>query len=131
MWRETLAVSRGTVPSWLRREPSGRNDSCTSEPQPHEHEAPVTMVEHVDDDAAYRLGRVCPIGPVLAHDLIDDGMARAHPRFLERLVLVGLKVLDQPELPNPLAATRSLVRAADLSARSRQQVADGLRKGLR
>ncbi|MCE4268562.1 NACHT domain-containing protein, partial [Rhodococcus globerulus] len=67
-----------------------------SEPQQHQHEALVSLVEKIDDDASSRLGRVCPIGPTLALDLIDDGMARAQPRFHDRLLTVAFTIMHAP-----------------------------------
>ncbi len=114
-WRNTLLFAAG---QWF------------SEPQPHQHEAIVSLVENLDSDASCRLGRVCPVGPFLALDLIDDGMARTQPRFNERLLTAGLKALHVPRLPDLLGVTRVLVRAAEMSDRSREQVADALRDAL-
>jgi len=100
------------------------------EPQPHRHEQVVSLVESVDKDASHRLGAVCPIAPSLALDLIDDGMARAHPRFYDRLLDKGLELLGAPELQDPLGVARALVRAADVSDRTRGRVADALRNTL-
>ncbi|WP_213578573.1 hypothetical protein [Rhodococcus sp. USK13] len=101
-----------------------------TEPQPHQHEAIVSLLERIDDDAASRLGRICPIGPSLALDLIDDGMARTQPRFHDRLLAVAFAVLKAPNLPDPLAVARVLVRAADFNDRARSLVADALRDSL-
>jgi len=101
-----------------------------SEPQPHQHEKLVALVESVDNDAAERLGAVCPIAPSLALDLVDDGMARAHPRFFERLLRKGFELLASPDLPDPLTVARALIRAADVSDRTRGLVADALRAAL-
>ncbi|MDF3319970.1 hypothetical protein [Rhodococcus sp. C3V] len=104
--------------------------SLFSEPQPHQHEALVSLVEKVDDDASSRLGRVCPIGSTLALDLIDDGMARTQPRFHDRLLTVAFTILHAPFPPDPLAVARVLVRAADFNDRTRNLVADALRTAL-
>lgn len=101
-----------------------------ADPQPHQHEAIVSLVEQVDRDAAHRLGRVCPIAPGLALDLIDDGMARSHPRFHTRLLAVALKILHVPALPDPLAVARVLVRAAAANDHVHAVIADALRDGL-
>ncbi|MGX1810886.1 NACHT domain-containing protein [Nocardia sp. NPDC055321] len=101
-----------------------------SEPQPHQHEAVVTLVEQVDRDAAYRLGRVCPIAPALALDLIDDGMTRSHPKYRDRLLHIAFEILEIPSLPDPLAVARVLVRAATANTQVRVEVAKALSEGL-
>lgn len=101
-----------------------------ADPQAHQHEKLVALVEGIDQDASQRLGSVCPIGPSLALDLIDDGMARAHPRFFDRLLARGFELLSMPDLPDPVAVARALVRAADISDRARGLVADALRNAL-
>jgi hypothetical protein len=101
-----------------------------AEPRPHQHEKLVALVESVDDNAASRLGSVCPVGPSLALDLVDDGMARAQPRFLDRLLLRSFRLLSVADLPDPLAVARALVRAADISDRTRGMIADALRDAL-
>lgn len=101
-----------------------------AEPQPHQHEKLVALVESMDIDAPTRLGTICPIGPALAMDLVDDGMARAHPRFFDRLLAEGFRLLAMPDLPDPMGVARSLVRAADVADRTRGLVADALRAAL-
>ncbi len=100
------------------------------EPQSHQHEAIVSLLEQIDADAAFRLGRICPIGPALALDLIDDGMARAQPRFHDRLLALAFALLHAPNLSDHLAVARVLVRAADYSDRARDLIADALRAAL-
>ncbi|MDG5481987.1 NACHT domain-containing protein [Mycolicibacterium gadium] len=101
-----------------------------SEPQPHRHERLVSLVETIDDDAEDRLGAVCPIGPALALDLVDDGMARAQPRFFGRLLRRGFQLLNMPAPADPITVARALIRAADISDQTRGLVADALRAGL-
>ena len=101
-----------------------------ADPQPHQHEKLVALVESIDVDAQARLGTVCPIGPALAMDLVDDGMARAHPRFFDRLLAQGFRLLSEPNLPDPMGVARTLVRAAEVSDRTRGLVADALRAAL-
>ncbi|MFE5285992.1 hypothetical protein ACFRAQ_13610 [Nocardia sp. NPDC056611] len=101
-----------------------------AETQPHQHEAVVSLVEQIDRDAAQRLGRVCPIGPELALDLIDDGMARAVPKFHDRLLATALAILRAPRLADPLAVARVFVRAAMINDQVRISIAEGLRSAL-
>ncbi len=67
-----------------------------SEPQQFQHQAITELVEVIDNNAAHRLGDVCPIGPQLALELVDDGMALAYPRWHQRLLTHGLAVLRAP-----------------------------------
>jgi len=46
-----------------------------SQPQRHLHDLIVGLVESIDDASPQRLSKIAPIGPRLALDLIDDGMA--------------------------------------------------------
>lgn len=99
-------------------------------PQPHVHEALVELVESIDKGAYARLGNVVPIGPRLALDLIDDGMARSLPKWRDRLIAHGLLVLQEPTPPDLLTVARVLVRFADTGDQQRDAVAEGLRDAL-
>lgn len=101
-----------------------------STPQKHQYDALVGLVESIDDDASRRLGRAVPIGPSLALDIIDDGMTRSLPRWRDRLVSHGLKVLTQPELPDPTIVAKYLVRFANTGDAQRNTIAEGLRDAL-
>jgi hypothetical protein len=101
-----------------------------STPQAHQHQAVVDLVESIDEHADTRLGKVVPIGPRLALDLIDDGMTRSLPKWRDRLVTHGLRILDEPTPPDLLAIARILVRFADTSDGHRHIVAEGLRDAL-
>lgn len=101
-----------------------------ADPQPHQHEAIVSLVEQIDRNAAQRLGRVCPIAPELALDLIDDGMTRAVPKFHDRLLTATYEIFRVPRLADPLAVARVLVRAAMINDQVRTSIADALRSAL-
>ncbi|WP_433717169.1 NACHT domain-containing protein (plasmid) [Nocardia sp. CA-084685] len=101
-----------------------------ADPQPHQHGELTSLVEQVDQDAAHRLGRICPIAPGLALDLIDDGMTRSHPRFHNRLLAVAFEIFHVPLLADPLSVARVLVRAAAASEQVRSTIAQALRDGL-
>jgi hypothetical protein len=98
--------------------------------QDHEHQALVELVESVDEAAVSRLGNIVPIGPRLALDLIDDGMARSLPKWRDRLIAQGLRVLDEPAPADLLSIARTLVRFADVGDEQRQLVAEGMRAAL-
>ena len=114
-WRNTWIFSAGRV---------------FSAPQEHEQRGLVELVETVDDDAPFRLGAVVPIGPRLALDLVDDGMVRSLPKWRDRLIAHGLRVLQEPSPPDLVNITRMLVRFADTGEEQRRTVAEGLRDAL-
>lgn len=87
----------------------------------------VELVETIDGDASHRLGKIVPIGPRLALDLLDDGMARAWPTYSNRLLDAGLSVLHEPQPPDLPAITRVLMRYADAGASQRTAVVAGIR----
>ncbi|WP_434094480.1 NACHT domain-containing protein [Nonomuraea dietziae] len=101
-----------------------------STPQHHEHKALVELVESIDDGAHARLGHVVPIGPRLALELIDDGMARSLPKWRDRLIAHGLRVLQEPISTDLHAVARILARFADVGDEQRKTVAEGLRDAL-
>ncbi|MFB4267245.1 NACHT domain-containing protein [Nonomuraea sp. GTA35] len=101
-----------------------------STPQSHQHETLVDLVESIDEGACNRLGDLMPIGPRLALDLIDDGMARALPKWRDRLIACGLRVLYEPTPPDLFLITRVLLRFADTGEQQRKAVAEGLRDAL-
>ncbi len=101
-----------------------------STPQDHEHRALVELVESIDDRASARLGGIVPVGPRLALDLVDDGMARSLPKWRNQLVCCGLRILQEPAPPDLLAAARVLVRFADTGDEQQKIVAEGLRDAL-
>jgi len=83
-----------------------------AEPQPHQRDAISTLVLTIDDDAPERLGRVVPLGPWLAWDIIDDGMAAGKPRWIVPIADHALTILSGPAPRDLMAFTRVLMRAA-------------------
>ena len=53
--------------------------------------------QSIDHSADGRLGSIVPVGPRLALDLIDDGVARSLPKWRDRLIACGLRMLWEPE----------------------------------
>ncbi len=98
--------------------------------QPHQHEAVVRLVESIDEKADDRLATVVPVGPRLALEIVEDGMARSLPRWRDRLVTHGLRVLGEPPAADISAITRGLVRFADTGDDQRRLVTDALRDAL-
>lgn len=113
-WRNTLLFAAGRY---------------FSEPQPHQKDAITDLVVDLDRDASDRLGAVFPVGPQLAAEIIDDGMA-AEPKYLHRFISHALKALDHPEAFNDSRYPRALMTAAETSTAARGLVADGLRAAL-
>lgn len=101
-----------------------------AQPQDHQHKLLVELVETVDDSAFARLGPICPVGPALALDIIDDGMARSLPKWRDRLMSHGLRVLEAPPPSDALGVARTLVRYADTGEDQRALVVDALRNAL-
>jgi len=136
-----LAVTTGTIEDAVPRlrrivaSPHWRNTFLFaagryfSEPQPHQKQAVTDLVLNLDQDAPERLGAIFPVGPQLAAEMIDDGMA-SEPRYLHSLIEHALSALHHPEAFNEATYTRTLMAAAEASPAARQLVADGLRKAL-
>ncbi|RKR88436.1 hypothetical protein BDK92_2763 [Micromonospora pisi] len=101
-----------------------------STPQRHQHQALVELVETIDATADDRLGGVAPVGPRLALDIIDDGMARSYPRWRDRLIAEAMKVLGEPDPPDLPLITKYLLRFANTGDDQRAAVAEGLRDAL-
>lgn len=90
----------------------------------------IDLVECVDEDATGRLGRVVPVGPRLALDLLDDGMARAWPKWWKRLLDHGFRALDEAPSSDLRNLTRALIRFADSGPEHQTAVAERMRGSL-
>ena len=88
------------------------------------------LVETLDADACSRLGPICPIGPALALEIIDDGMARSLPKWRDRLMGYGLTIFQMPTPGDLLGVARTLIRYADTGDDQRSLVVDALRDAL-
>lgn len=100
-----------------------------SEPQVHQHDALIrTLVEL--DDVSDRFSTIAPVGPYLAWDVLDDGMAASRPRRLTQLVAHGMKALEYPA-PQPVDEfAEILMRMSEFSDELRLEVRDALRSAL-
>lgn len=98
--------------------------------QSHQREAVVTLVETIDQEADNRLGAIVSIGPRLALDIVDDGMARSFPKWRDRFIAHGFRVLHEPDPPDLPALARYLVRFANTGDDQRKTVAEALRDAL-
>lgn len=101
-----------------------------AEPQAHQHEGITRLVCTLDDGVIGRLASIFPVGPYLAWDLIDDGMAAARPRWLHRLIDHGLTALTYPAPQDVVAFADALYRTAVLSEDLRGRIRDALRDAL-
>jgi hypothetical protein len=99
-------------------------------PRRHQHQDLVELVESIDENAEERLGRIVPIGPRLALEIIDDGMVRSLPKWRNRLINHGLKVLREPIPSDLITIARYLVRFAGTGEEQQSMVAEGLRDAL-
>ena len=113
-WRNTLLFAAGRY---------------FSEPQPHQKEAVTSLVLTLDENTPHRLGAIFPVGPTVAIEVIDDGMA-SEPKYLHPLVTHALKVIHEPEGFRPDIYARMLMSAAAASEPIRGLIADGLREAL-
>jgi len=113
-WRNTLLFAAGRY---------------FSEPQPHQKEAVTSLILTLDENTPDRLGAIFPVGPNVAIEVVDDGMA-SEPKYLHPLVTHALKALHEPEGFGLTAFTRMLMSAASTSDAVRGLIADGLRKAL-
>lgn len=101
-----------------------------SERQQHLHEALVDLIETVDSNAPTRLSKTVPIGPRLALEIIDDGMARAYPRRRDQIAKQAFKVLDEP-LSSDLAITaRIMMRFAETGEEQASIASGSIRDAL-
>lgn len=114
-WRNTLLFSCGRY---------------FSEPQPTQHQAVTDLVLSIDANASERLGKIVPVGPQLALEIVDDGMASGLPKWLYQLVDHALSELGGPEPDDLTSFSRMLMRAATRNVVVRGLIADGLREAL-
>jgi hypothetical protein len=136
-----LAVTTGTIGDAIPRlrrisaSPHWRNTFLFatgryfSEPQPHQKDAVTDLVVHIDENTSARLGAVFPVGPQLAAEILDDGMA-AEPKYQHRFIAHALTALHHPEAFNDGTYARALMSAAESGPAARALVADGLRHAL-
>ncbi|RNL77586.1 NACHT domain-containing protein [Nocardioides marmorisolisilvae] len=101
-----------------------------SEPQDHQHERLIDLVENIDAGVVDRFSSIAPVGPYLAWDMLDDGMASAKPKWLRRLVDLGMTAIDYPA-PQPVEDFISLaVRMSEFRDDLRIRVRDSLKASL-
>lgn len=81
-----------------------------SDRQRHRYDIVTSVVETVDSAGTWP-GWICPVGPALAGNLLDDGMVSALPTWKSRLVRVALRALDGP-VPLAMRAVDEGLRTA-------------------
>ena len=136
-----LALTTGTLDETIPRlkrigaSPHWRNTFLFAagrffaEPQPHQKEAVTTLILTLDEGTPHRLGACFPVGPSVAAEVVDDGMA-SEPRYLHRLVTNALSALDEPEPFDLARFTRMLMSAAGTTDAVRRLIAERLRAAL-
>ncbi len=100
-----------------------------SEPQPHQKEAVTNLVLTIDDNAPERLGAVVPVGPSLALEIVDDGMA-SEPIYFHPLVTHSLKLLEAPEPQDGLVVASQFAGAVATTSVVSTLIVDGFRAAL-
>ena len=100
------------------------------EPHKNEHEELISLVTQIDETSSDRLGSLFPVGPQLAWDLIDDGIAEARPNRLEALARHGLQILNYPAPQRLDTFVGVLVRVAERSSAVRELGREALRDAL-
>lgn len=113
-WRNTLLFAAGRY---------------FATPQPHEQAAVTDLVVRIDDDAPERLGSVVGIGPQLALEVLDDGMA-TKPLHVNRLLDQALSILNGPPPKDLPGFVNMLARIAATSENTRGRIVDGIRAAL-
>lgn len=117
-WRQTWLLAAGKM---------------FAQPTTYLQQMIVSITETIDDDAPERLGRTFPVGPGLAFDILNDGMARARPRWLKRLVSRALDALENDvAIPNRFAGeyADTLVRLATINESVGATIADEVRERM-
>ncbi|HUN31225.1 MAG TPA: hypothetical protein VMU95_04330 [Trebonia sp.] len=71
----------------------------------------VTITETTDKRPGWP-GWLCPVGPELAADLLDDGLAATTPKWQRRLIDVALRALTGPAPRDEHSLARGLTAAA-------------------
>ncbi|MBN7498160.1 NACHT domain-containing protein [Mycobacteroides abscessus] len=94
----------------------------------YDREIVVKVVEDCDAHGPWP-GWLYPVGPELAAEILDDGLAANKPVFLQRLLTVALRCLDGPMPTEPKSLARGLTSAAT-DSQLRSTLRDALAQGL-
>ncbi|MDN5798153.1 MAG: hypothetical protein L0H79_20730 [Intrasporangium sp.] len=78
----------------------------------HHRDLVLDILRRVDDDPG-RLGRVFPVAPELAAELLDDGLAAAAPKYQRLLAEITLRALQGPSSSLGALGRALLAAAAD------------------
>lgn len=100
-----------------------------AERQPYQKEAATGLVLSLDEGVSERMGATFPVGPTVAIEVLDDGMA-TEPRYQHALVRHAMRAIWEPEMCNRNTFPRMLVNAAESSEAVRALIAEGLRDAL-
>ncbi|MFW2512232.1 NACHT domain-containing protein [Demequina sp. SO4-13] len=89
----------------------------------------TNLVLTLDDEPPYRLASIVPLSPMLAASIVDDGIADAWPKFLERLCNRAAVMIWGNAPCDPLLLARALLRAASITPELRRTVSRLLDEG--
>lgn len=78
----------------------------------HERDMVVEVVEDFDPRSGWP-GWLCPVGPELAANLLDDGLAATTPKWRRRLIDVALRALSGPVPSGLNVIAKALAGAGD------------------
>jgi len=114
-WRNTFIFAAGRI---------------MNEPRDVEQEELVTLVGSLDQLEPGRLGRVLPVGPAIALEILDDGMVRSRPKWRDRLLRIALQLITRGFESQGKGIGPPLLRLADADPALIEVVAEALRTAL-
>lgn len=114
-WRNTWIFAAGRI---------------MSEPRDTDQLELVQLLESIDEDAPSRLGRVLPVGPSIALEILDDGMVRSRPKWRDRLLVLALQLIECGGDSHRMGMGAPLLRLANSDTSLVVTVADALRAAL-
>lgn len=114
-WRNTWIFAAGRI---------------MNEPRDLEQLELVQLLESIDNNAPHRLGRVLPVGPSIALEILDDGMVRSRPKWRDRLLVLALQLIECGNDTQRTGMAAPLMRLADSDPSLVVAVADALRTAL-
>jgi hypothetical protein len=90
----------------------------------------ITEITETIDQRDDWPGWLCPAGPGLAADLLDDGLAAVLPKWQRRLIDVALRALEATSLPDGSSLAGGLGLAAETSHNYFLYIRTALKKAL-
>jgi hypothetical protein len=94
----------------------------------HRRDLVIEVVERFDRSEHWP-GWLCPVGPELAADLLDDGLASTRPKWQKRFIMVALRAVDGVPAMSVNAVAKGLSSVLGNSA-SRMQIRGALKAAM-